>query len=365
MAHPPNPLQITFQSVQRLEENAALALAPRRIDSFWSPAESNLDAETGRAIGYDFARLGLPLPIHAEKAITEGYASAHHSQSRYLRNRQDQREAADPVVRKLVRLRYSAWRRNRIVDASVTPAFLRVIQVNHCPITRVLLTHGTQLDTDATIDRVYNDGAYAAGNLVVLSQKANLAKANRLPDEICQIARSGQALEGLSNLEWSRMACLCEMASPSGKSNGVWPLLVIPPNGIMITKPLVLIMEFVSVLAWQMMPKRFYPMARNAFSGKKEKRFFDEFLHAYGGRHAFMVGVKGEILRQKLGDLWAEVPIWNLFAKLLKHMDGPKLTALFTLAQRAFYGEMGPLNGKDIVANSWHLETRGYALQPE
>lgn len=361
MEHALNPTPTTIASSQAIGDAAEAVPPNRRIDTFWSPAESSLDDETGRAIGHDFARLGMALPDHAERAVVEGHASAHHSQWRSLRNNNNQREAADPGVRKLVRLRYSAWRRNRIVDVSVTPLFLNSIQVNHCPITRLELTQGALMQTDATIDRVYNDGAYAAGNLVVLSQKANMAKANRLPDEICAIARSGEAVEGLTSLEWSRMACLCEMSSPTRKFNGIWPLLIIPPNGLMITNPLVLVMEFVSVLAWRMMPKKFYPLARNAFSGKKQKRFFDDFLTAYGGRTSLMVGIKGEILRQKMGDLWAEAAIWNLFIKLLKHIDAPKMAALFSLAQRAFYGESCLIAGKDLVARSWHLETRGYA----
>lgn len=360
MNQPFNPLQTTLQSSQVHGDEATDTPMSRRIDSFWSPSESSLDAETGRAIGHDFARLGIPLPALAEQAIVEGYTSAHHSQQRCLRNDNNQREAADPGVRKLVRLRYSAWRRNRIVDEGITPEFLTLIQVSHCPITRIALTHGMLLESDATIDRVYNDGAYAVGNLMVMSQRANHAKANRLPDEICAIARTGETFEGLSPLEWSRMACLCEMASPAGKFNGVWPLLVIPPNGIMITNPLVLVMEFVSAIASRMVSRKFYPLARKALCGKREKRSFDDFLMAYGGRFSFMVRINGTTLRQKMGDIWAEKPIWNLFIKLLKHIDNARMMALFTLAQRALHGEPCITDGKDLVANSWHLETRGY-----
>jgi hypothetical protein len=39
------------------------------------------------------------------------------------------------------------------------------------------LTHGECSDTDWSIDRLVNDGAYADGNLVVMSTKANKAKA--------------------------------------------------------------------------------------------------------------------------------------------------------------------------------------------
>lgn len=356
------PLQMTDGSSQSFDAQTSHAGPGRRIDTFWSPGEEALDPETGRAIGHDFARLSMPLPTNAERAVVEGYASAKHSQSRSLRNNNNQREAADPGARKLVRLRYSAWRRNRIVDKTVTPHFLNLIQVSHCPITRVELTHGAMLDTDATIDRVYNDGAYAVGNLAVLSQRANLVKANRLPAEVCAIARSGEALEGLTNAEWRRMACLCEMASPSEQHDGVWPLLVIPPNGLMINNPLVLVMEFLSVLACGMIPYKLYGTARNIFSGKKEKRAYDEFLAAYGGRSYSIAGVQGEMLRHKMGDLWGEEPMWNLFLKLFKYMDTAKIKNLSGIAERAFYGEVVNTRRRELVARSWHLDTRGYAL---
>ena len=118
------PLESALEPIQSLEANASIR---RRIDTFWTPAEDALDAEKGRAIGHDFARLRMSLPEHAERAVVEGFTSAKHSQSRSMRNVNNQREAADPGVRKLMRLRYSAWRRNRIVDDSVTPKFLNLI----------------------------------------------------------------------------------------------------------------------------------------------------------------------------------------------------------------------------------------------
>lgn len=339
----------------------------RRVDDFWFPPEACLDAEVGRAIGHDFARLGMPLPAQAERALVEGYTSAIHSQSRAIRNIHNQREAADPGSRKLVRLRHSAWKRNRIVDESVTPKFLNLIQVTYCPITRVELTHGAMLETDATIDRIYNNGAYAAGNLAVLSQRANSSKANRLPEEISEIAKSQQPLEGLSHIEWCRMACLCEMASPDQNRTSVWPLLVIPPNGIMITNPLVLIMEFFSVIACGMLPHKLCGTARNLLSGKKEKKSFDEFISAYAGRLSNFKSkmLYGDLLKQKMGDLWAEPMLWSLFVKLLKFLNPDKIKALSLLAGRSFYGDSVKTRTHESLIKSWHLESRGYVTNDQ
>ena len=75
------------------------------------------------------------------------------------------------------KLRLGAWLRGRAFEGTqVNPAFLRRIDVAVCPVTRELLTHGTGELSDASVDRVFNDAAYAAGNLAVMSTRANRAK---------------------------------------------------------------------------------------------------------------------------------------------------------------------------------------------
>ena len=83
-----------------LEKSACVPM--RRVDTFRATHESELDTETGRAIVHDFARLGMPLPEDAYKAVVEGY---HYGKHAHNGSRSDGiiRQASDPGVRKLVR----------------------------------------------------------------------------------------------------------------------------------------------------------------------------------------------------------------------------------------------------------------------
>jgi hypothetical protein len=65
-------------------------------------------------------------------------------------------------------------------------------------------------DTDWSVDRINNDGAYAAGNLMVMSTKANGAKGAKHYVEIASLAAipAHETSNGLSGREWARIACL-------------------------------------------------------------------------------------------------------------------------------------------------------------
>jgi hypothetical protein len=77
-------------------------------------------------------------------------------------------------------------------------------------VTLVELTHGTGEDTDWSVDRVNNDGAYADGNLIVMSARANKAKGNKSFLEVSTLVADGMSLPGLSNIETVRLRCLME-----------------------------------------------------------------------------------------------------------------------------------------------------------
>lgn len=159
-------------------------------------------AEAGRRLGHDMytatrwmRETGWP------DAVREGFDAATHARL--------PRGTPDRFERKWLQLRLGAWRRGRIVeDNEVTPALLRTLDVTHCPVTRVALTHGERADTDWSIDRLNNDAAYAASNLAVMSVQANRAKGARGFDEVLALARRAQATDGLAPLQWLRLAAL-------------------------------------------------------------------------------------------------------------------------------------------------------------
>ncbi len=157
--------------------------------------------DRGRALGHDLYTMTRWLPdADWPDPVQEGF---RHAASRGLA-----RQDGGHPVRKWLQLRLNAWRRRRVVDADVTPAFLARIDVPDCPVLRVRLTRRERRDTDASVDRLNNDGAYAVGNLAVMSVAANRAKGARSFDEVLALAHAQAPTAGLDPAQWLRLAAL-------------------------------------------------------------------------------------------------------------------------------------------------------------
>jgi len=156
--------------------------------------------ECGRELGADYARLGMRPPDDAPASVLEGFAAAAHTGFRP--------RALDRFQRKCLQLRTGALRRRRLVSPHVTPNFLRAIDVERCPVLRTSLTHGECADTDWSVDRLNNDGAYAPGNIVVMSTRANVAKGALGYDDVRARSRAARPTDGLEPAQWMRMACV-------------------------------------------------------------------------------------------------------------------------------------------------------------
>jgi len=162
-------------------------------------------SERGRELGADFARLGMHPPEDSPTSVHEGFAAAAYRGFRP--------KTLDRFQRKWLQLRMGALRRHRLVSPLVTPDFLRVIDASWCPVLRTALTHGERADTDWSVDRLNNDGAYARGNIVVMSTRANRAKGSLGYDEVRARSKAVGPTEGLEPTEWLRMACVMYGAS--------------------------------------------------------------------------------------------------------------------------------------------------------
>jgi len=153
--------------------------------------------ETARLVGIDHAKFNLRRDLSAPQAFLAGYDSWT-----------GRKKKADVFVRKWLYLRLSAIKRQRILTSDVTPQFLREIVSPVCPVSLIPLTTGTDGKTNWSVDRLENSGAYAAGNVVVLSQRANEAKGELSFHEVANIAAKGEAFNGLEGIEWMRLASL-------------------------------------------------------------------------------------------------------------------------------------------------------------
>jgi hypothetical protein len=184
-------------------------------------------AETGFDIGWDFARFCRVLDASSSEQSVLAEYRAGREHFRILQHRPDR------FVSKWLQLRLNAFRRRRILDAEVTPAYLRRIDCATCPITLISMTHAAFSESDWSVDRINNDGAYAPGNLMVMCVKANRAKGAKGYREVIQLA-SGSAQGaglGLSRHEWARLACVMVGAADlTGASPTLLPLLTRIPE---------------------------------------------------------------------------------------------------------------------------------------
>jgi hypothetical protein len=155
-------------------------------------------------IGWDFARFGRPMdPAVTDTAILSGFCTGreHFCVPQHV---------ADRFVSKWLQLRINAFKRRRILSPEVTPDYIKRIDCPNCPVTLVRLTHSTLADSDWSIDRINNDGAYAAGNLMVISTKVNRAKGAKRYEDVARLAAmpAHVVTDALTAQQWARLGCL-------------------------------------------------------------------------------------------------------------------------------------------------------------
>jgi hypothetical protein len=185
------------------------------------------DGEIGFDLGWDLARYGRkPALDKVDEYVLRGYGAG-------LVHFPHAQRHADRFEAKWLQLRLSALRRGRIVQREVTPTFLRMIDVSHCPVTLEELTHGMRTETDRSVDRFNNDGGYATRNLMVLSTRANQAKGNKNFGEVRRNSERLTDCDGLLPRKWQRLLCLMAGAcgAAAGEELACFPLSTRLPAG--------------------------------------------------------------------------------------------------------------------------------------
>ena len=185
-------------------------------------------ARIGFELGWDLAYFGRTLDLDScNPDVRDGFRAGQRHFGRFARR-------PDRFELKWLQLRLGAFARHRIVQAEVTPDYLRFIDCAACPVTLTTLTHSRCLDSDWSVDRINNDGAYAHGNLMIISRRANKIKGRKTYQEVAALARDDDPPGGLSRTEWARLACLMFAAhhlDDSDLDSSPGPLLTrIPPR---------------------------------------------------------------------------------------------------------------------------------------
>lgn len=318
----------------------------------------------GFELGWDYAhyRLVPPAPYAQEPSpLRNGLLAGQAAFG--LRTLQ-----AGGAVRKWLQLRLHAWLRGRSVElVQVTPRYLEQLEVSHCPITRVALSTATLDSSDASVDRVRNDAGYAAGNLVVMSTKANHAKAGHGFRDALQFVKHIEAgklggIDGLTAAQWSRIAVLCSFVEPlPHEAACTLPLLVLPPNRLRLFNPAQALQAFVSqqLLApgWSHRVSRFDDL----LPGKPARRAFQAFFHALLPR--VLESARPDALRSRwaVEDAWRNPLVlkrWTAFASMLTAEQCESLVA------KATARKLGTLLVERVsdeqATDGWNLESRGY-----
>ena len=281
------------------------------------------------------------------------------------------------AVHQWLQLRLHAWLRGRNVELfQVTPHHLRQLAVTHCPITRELLDHPADQGHSTTIDRVRHDAGYAAGNLVVMSARANLAKAAHGFEAAAAIARRLEAEaargnptapqhEGLGAAPWGRIAVLCSYVTPLPHARACeLPLLVLPPNRLRLFNPAQALQAFIS----QQLLHPGWSQRINAIEallpGPATRRAFRSFFQTLLPR-VLEAGrpTDPQCARWAIEDAWGHAAVmqrWVRFATLLSAAQ------CVALVQRAVADgvvpeglRIAPLADAEAT-EGWCLDTKGY-----
>ena len=268
-----------------------------------------------------------------------------------------------------LQLRLYAWLRGRSVEGvQVTPRYLEQLEVAYCPVTRAALHETSVFTGEAFITRVRDDAGYAAGNLAMLSAKANHAKGNQGYAEALQLARrldSGMqtSISGLNAAQWKRLAVLCSFVEPMPHARACeLPLLVLPPNRLRLFNPAQALQAFISrqLLApgWSLRVSRVEALV----PGKAARHTFQTFFHALlprvleAGRN-----IAEHELRWAIEDAWRHPLVLQRWSALARQLSAQQGAALVSRAHARRLGQ-GALQELDdgAATEGWGLESQGY-----
>lgn len=360
----------------QVAHQAALALEFPATATLRVPLPEGASPQPGRddiafELGWDHAHHGLVPPAEhllPANPVRQGWEAGRASfGSRTLKPTRH--------VRKWLQLRLQAWKRGRAFEGvQVTPHYLAQIDTERCPITRVTLTHATGEGSDASVDRVYNDAAYAGGNLAVISLRANQAKGDMRWDEARTLAVLAEGrttgpgagtVDGLSSAEWARLAILMSFVTPlPHELAATLPLLVLPPNRLRLLNP---IQGLQALITLQLTHPGF--AARSAqlaalMPGKELKRDYQLLFHSLlprawdGGRP-----VDPQVLRERLEDAWRNPLVLRRWQRFARQLTAEQAEALVQRAAALGLGGKAQQVQVHAVAQAtdgWALDTAGY-----
>jgi hypothetical protein len=335
-----------------------------------SPQEtSSLVAATqslGFALGWDFAHHGLPPPpmhLYASSPLRQGFLAGSATFGR--RTLRAKRHTQQWLL-----LRTHAWSRGRsFEDVQLTPNYLQQIEVAFCPVTRQPLDAHKGSRNQAQIDRVRNDAGYAAGNIVMMSRAANLAKAEHDWLSASEVARSVEAgpihrIAGLGAAEWQRVALLSSFVTElPHEQAAALPLLVLPPNRLRLFNPIqalqTMLTRQLATPGWSARLARIEAL----LPSEACKADFNRFVLALAPRVLAVANLHREQeIRWALEDAWQQPLLLKRWTRFALHLNAAQVEALLqrAAAKRLVNAVHVQHLSQPNAIDGWALERGGF-----
>ena len=292
------------------------------------PAAADLDA-TGFEIGWDHAHHRLTPPLrhlHDHNPVRQGWSAGRAAfGSRTLK--------PTVAVRQWLGLRLQAWQQGEVFEGvQVNPHFLARLDGDECPVSRQPLTLGAGRSSDACISRLNGAAAYAAGNLVVLSQRVadvhqgvDAARQANPPNPPGQPAPSP-----LSDDESTRLAVLASFATPLPHAQAaLLALRVLPPNRARVINPVQALQVMLTLQFTQAGYARRLLALAVLMPGSEARQAFQIFMHTLLARRLSAGQAPTALaLRRAMEDSWADALVnrrWQRLATRLGAADCERL----------------------------------------
>lgn len=322
------------------------------------------DFDTGFELGWDYARYRVtppPAQLLDGDPVRQGWQAGQAAFGTRTRE-------ATRWARKWLQLRLNAWLRNRAFDRDlVTPRYLERLEVCHCPITREGLTAGTGGPADASVDRVCNDAGYAAGNLAVMSTRANHAKSCYGWRDAMGFVKQIEAgrlgtIDGLGAAEWSRIAVLCSFTSQLPHEEALaLPLLVLPPLHLRLFNPSQGFQALVTMQLTRPGYCRRLSGIERLVPCKPVRRDFRLFVNALLPR-LLEAGrpTDPQAIRWALEDAWRNELVNHCWRRFARQLTAAQFDLLLRRAEAQLGERQFAIVDGASATEGWALESRGY-----
>ena len=352
-----------FDAIAPAQRAAAAAAARNHDSSAPSTTQRSMASDpVAFDIGWDFAlhRLTPPLAhLHPDSPVHQGWRAGRSAFGlRTLR--------ATPAVRTWLQLRLAAWLGGQpFEELQVTPHWLRQIEVDSCPVKRGPLRPGP--GEQAVVTRAFEGAAWAAGNLVTISESAHQARGRRGWEQAVALARqieSGivERIDGLNSTEWMRLGVLMSLATPLPHAVAAGlPLVVLPPNRMRVQNPVQALQVMLTLQFTRPGYARRLVMLAAWIPGAEARQVFQVFMHTLLARRLTVApGSDANEQRRAMEDSWTDALVQRRWQRLSLRLTAAQCEQLLERATRRGVAGHGVVWLSTACAmDGWGLESGG------